>query len=50
MKKRHITKVIYRFSDGTVEMSDTVSVVNLNYTWLTAAFAKLKNCWVNHNG
>lgn len=43
--KRHVVKVFYKYSDHTVEVVDSVSVINLNFNWITTAFKKLKSYW-----
>tara|TARA_B110000046_G_C12670955_1_gene264518 strand:+ start:58 stop:207 length:150 start_codon:yes stop_codon:yes gene_type:complete len=45
LRKRRVTQVIYRFSDGTTDDCKKVTVINLNFNWLTDAYKKFKN-WV----
>jgi len=45
LRKRRVTQVIYRFSDGTIEPSKKVTVINLDFNWLTVVYKKFKN-WV----
>ena len=45
MRKRQVTQVIYRFSDGTTDDCKKVTVINLNFNWLTVVYKKFKN-WV----
>tara|TARA_B110000046_G_scaffold67390_1_gene75372 strand:+ start:1645 stop:1794 length:150 start_codon:yes stop_codon:yes gene_type:complete len=45
MKNRRVVQILYRFSDGTIEVNNQVSVINLNFNWLTDAYKKFKN-WV----
>lgn len=40
--KRHIVKVFYKYSDQTVDTVDSVTVINLNFNWLTNAFENLR--------
>ena len=45
MRKRRVTQVIYRFSDGTIDNCKKVTVINLDFNWLTVVYKKFKN-WV----
>jgi|TARA_R110000744_G_scaffold379599_1_gene498090 hypothetical protein len=46
MADRHITQILYRFSDGSIEVENAkVSVIDLNFNWVTSALTKLKNYW-----
>ena len=48
MKNRRVVQVIYRFSDGTTDDCKKVTVINLNFNWLTDAYKKLKNWAANY--
>ena len=47
MKNRRVVQVIYRVSDGTTDDCKKVTVINLNFNWLTDAYKKLKNWAAN---
>ncbi len=42
MRKRRVTQVIYRFSDGTTEACKKVTVINLNFNWVFNALENLR--------
>ena len=40
--KRQIVKVFYKYSDHTIEVVDSVFVINLNFNWITNAFENFR--------
>lgn len=42
MRKRRVTQVIYRFSDGTTDNCKKVTVINLDFNWFFNALKNLR--------